>query len=148
HQLVRDHGPQVVRGQLLELVDLVRGPEAVKEMDERDPRLKGSRLGDQGEVLNFLHRVGAEHGPTRGPGGHDVALVAEDRQAVGGRVRAAMWKTVDVSSPAILYMLGIMRSRPCDAVNVVVSAPPWSAPWQAPAAPPSCCISMTVGTTP
>ena len=46
-----------------------------------------------------------------------------DRQWVA-RVRAAMWKTVEVSSPAILYMLGIMRSRPCDAVNVVVSAPP------------------------
>jgi hypothetical protein len=30
---------------------------------------------------------------------------------------------VGVSSPAILYMLGIISSRPCDAVKVVVSAP-------------------------
>jgi len=51
-----------------------------------------------------------------------------------------------VSTPAILYMLGIIRSRPCDAVNVVESAPAWSAPWTAPAAPPSDCISMTSGT--
>jgi hypothetical protein len=26
--------------------------------------------------------------------------------------RAATWKTVEVSSPAILYMLGIISSRP------------------------------------
>ena len=43
--------------------------------------------------------------------------------------------TNGVSSPAILYMFGIMRSRPCDAVNVVASAPAWSAPCTAPAAP-------------
>ena len=70
---------------MLDLVDLVRGPEAVEEVEERDPCLEGRRLGDQGEVLHFLHGVGAEHGPAGGPGGHDVALVAEDRQAVGGQ---------------------------------------------------------------
>ena len=62
--------------------------------------------------------------------------------------RAATWNTVEVSSPAILYMLGIMSSRPWDAVKVVLSAPPWRAPCIAPAAPPSLCISMTVGTVP
>ena len=34
-------------------------------------------------------------------------------------VRAATWITAGVSSPAILNMLGIISSRPCDAVNVV-----------------------------
>ena len=53
-----------------------------------------------------------------------------------------------VSSPAILYMLGIISSRPCDEVNVVARAPACSAPWSAPAAPPSLCISMTFGTVP
>ena len=53
-----------------------------------------------------------------------------------------------VSSPAILYMFGIISSRPCEAVKVVVSAPACSAPWTAPAAPPSDCISMTSGTVP
>ena len=37
--------------------------------------------------------------------------------------RAATWKTAGVSSPAILYMFGIISSRPCDAVKVVASAP-------------------------
>ena len=62
--------------------------------------------------------------------------------------RAATWNTAGVSSPAILYMFGIISSRPCEAVNVVVSAPLCSAPCSAPAAPPSLCISTTVGTLP
>ncbi len=53
-----------------------------------------------------------------------------------------------VSSPAILYMLGIISSRPCDAVKVVVRAPAWIAPCAAPAAPPSDCISVTRGIAP
>ena len=62
--------------------------------------------------------------------------------------RAAMWNTVGVSSPAILYMLGIISSSPCAAVNVVQSAPACKAPWSAATAPPSLCISITVGTVP
>src|SRR5512146_3318142 len=63
-------------------------------------------------------------------------------------VRAETCMHIAVSSPAILYMLGIMSRRPCDAVKVVVSAPACSAPWTAPAAPPSDCISVTDGTVP
>ena len=63
-------------------------------------------------------------------------------------VRAATWMTAGVSSPAILNMFGIISRRPCDAVNVVVSAPFCSDPWTAPAAPASDCISTTDGTVP
>ena len=63
-------------------------------------------------------------------------------------VRAAMWNTAGVSSPAILNMLGSFSSRPCDAVKVVVSAPACSDPCTAPAAPASLCISITSGTWP
>ena len=45
-------------------------------------------------------------------------------------------------------MLGIISSRPCEAVKVVVKEPVCSAPWTAPAAPPSDCISTTSGTVP
>ena len=62
--------------------------------------------------------------------------------------RAATCSTAGVSSPAILYMFGIISSRPCEAVNVVASAPLCSAPCSAPAAPPSLCISTTAGTVP
>ena len=62
-------------------------------------------------------------------------------RACAARARAATWKTVGVSSPAILNMFGIISRSPCDEVNVVVRAPDCSAPWTAPAAPPSLCIS-------
>ena len=64
------------------------------------------------------------------------------------RERAETWKTVGTSSPAILYMFGIMRRRPWEAVKVVVSEPVVSEPWTAPAAPPSDSISTMEGTLP
>ena len=63
-------------------------------------------------------------------------------------VLAATCITKGVSSPAILYMSGIIRRSPCDAVNVVVNAPAWSAPCTAPAAPASDCISVTETASP
>ena len=63
-------------------------------------------------------------------------------------VRAATCMQNGVSSPAILYMFGIINSSPWDAVNVVVIAPACRAPWTAPAAPASDCISTTDGTLP
>ena len=56
--------------------------------------------------------------------------------------RAETCMTMGRSSPEILYMLGIMRSRPWDAVYVVVRAPALREPCTAPAAPPSDCISV------
>jgi len=38
-------------------------------------------------------------------------------------VRAETWNTVEVNSPAILNMLGIISNRPCEAVKVLVRAP-------------------------
>ena len=43
-------------------------------------------------------------------------------------VRADTSNTQGNCSPAILYILGIIRRRPCEAVNVVVSAPAASEP--------------------
>ncbi len=43
-------------------------------------------------------------------------------------------------------MLGIMSSRPWEAVKVVVTEPVCKAPCTVPAAPPSLCISTTLGT--
>ena len=44
------------------------------------------------------------------------------------KVRAETWNAVGDSSPAILFMLGIISSRPCDAVKVVAKAPVCKAP--------------------
>ena len=58
------------------------------------------------------------------------------------------WNTAGSSSPAILNMLGIISSRPCDAVNVVAMEPVCNMPCTAPTAPPSLCISMMPGMVP
>ena len=69
-------------------------------------------------------------------------------RACPATARAATWNTPGKSSPAILYMLGIMSRRPCEAVKVEVSAPPTRKPWTAPAAPASDCISRMATTWP
>jgi hypothetical protein len=69
-------------------------------------------------------------------------------RAWAAMARAETWKTVEVNSPAILNMLGIISSSPWLAVKVVVRAPACKAPCTAPAAPPSDCISTTVGVFP
>ena len=63
-------------------------------------------------------------------------------------VLAETWNTPGSSSPAILYMFGIISSRPWDAVYVVVSAPAFREPCTAPAAPDSACISCTFTVVP
>ena len=63
-------------------------------------------------------------------------------------VRAVTCMVKGLSSPAILYMFGIISSRPWEAVKVVAIAPACSAPWTAPAAPASDCISAISGATP
>ncbi len=85
HQVVVDHGPDVVVDQLLDLGDLVAGAEAVEEVDERHPRFERSGLTDQGEVHDLLHGVAAQHGPAGLAGPHHVAVVAEDRQPLRGQ---------------------------------------------------------------
>ncbi len=57
HQGVIDHGLQIFTRQLFDLVDLVRGAESIKEVQERNTGLKSSCVRDQGQVLRFLRRV-------------------------------------------------------------------------------------------
>jgi len=44
--------------------------------------------------------------------GHHIGVIAEDRQALRGQRTGCDVKTAEVNSPAILYMLGIINSRP------------------------------------
>ena len=53
-------------------------------MQERFPRLQGGGVGHQGEVVGFLDRVGGQHGPAGAAGVHDVGMVTEYGQGVGG----------------------------------------------------------------
>ena len=82
HQILVDHRADLLVGQQGELVDLVRGAEAVEEMDEGDARLQCRRLRDQRHVVRFLNRAGDELGEAGGQHRHHVLVVAEDRQAL------------------------------------------------------------------
>ena len=88
HQVLVDHGAQVVGRELLDLGDLVRGAEAVEEVQERNARFERGGLRDERQVHDFLHRVGSQHGEAGGAGGHHVAVVAENGERVRGQRRA------------------------------------------------------------
>ena len=72
HQVIVDHGADVGVIEQVDAGDFVRGAEAVEEMQERHPALQGGGLGDEREIMRFLHRGGGEQGETGGAGGHDV----------------------------------------------------------------------------
>ncbi len=80
--VVADQRPDVVLIEDGDLVDLVRGPEAVEEMEERDPRPQRGGMRDQREVVRLLDRARREHRPAGRARVHDVAVVAEDREGV------------------------------------------------------------------
>ena len=149
HELLGHERPQVVVGEHLDRVQLVRGAEAVEEVHERHPRRAASRparsapgRAPPAPTRRRAARSRSGAPPSRPSGRRRSTAPAPP---ASGRPRAS---PPSVSSPAILYMFGIISSRPCDAVNVVASAPLCSAPCSAPAAPPSLCISTTAGTVP
>ena len=144
-----DQRAQVLILERNNLVDFVGGAEAIEKMQERDARFKRSGLRDEGEIGSFLDRIGSRAARTRS-GAWPSRRCDRQKSIVRGWRRCAPRRESPprVSSPAILYMFGIISSRPCEAVKVVPSAPACSAPCSAPAAPPSLCISMTVGNAP
>ncbi len=77
-------GPHLIVSQYLNLLDLMRSPEAVEEVDEGDTRFVGCRLGDQSEVMGFLNRSGAQKRKAGASSSHHVAVVSKDRQRVRG----------------------------------------------------------------
>ena len=63
-----------------DLLDLVGGTEAVKEVQERDLAFDRGQMRHGGQIHDFL-RVGfAEHGEAGLAAGHDVGMIAEDVQ--------------------------------------------------------------------
>ena len=83
-QLLVQHGPHVVQRELLDLVHLVAGAEAVEEVNEGDASLQRGRLDDQGLVHHLLHGVGGQQAEAGLTDCHHIAMVAEDGQGVGG----------------------------------------------------------------
>ncbi|KDT69634.1 hypothetical protein AC06_2130 [Escherichia coli 3-373-03_S3_C1] len=75
-------------------------------------------------------------------------MIAKNRGACGARFRPATGRKNGVSSPASLYSVGIISSKPCDDVNDVERAPVCKAPCTVAIAPASDCISTTRGVSP
>jgi hypothetical protein len=84
HQVVADELAQILVVEELDLGDLVRGAEAVEEVEEGDAALQAGALGNGREVVGLLDR-GAGDEPEAGLAHrHDVGVVAEDREGMGG----------------------------------------------------------------
>ena len=80
HPLVIDHRPDHFLVHHVNLADLVRRAKPVEEMQEWNARFECGRVGNQRKVLRFLHRVGAQHRPTRLPRRHHVRVIAKNRK--------------------------------------------------------------------
>ena len=108
-----DHVLQVVVIPDCDLLDLVGGAEAVEEVEERNAALDGGEVRDRGEVHDLL-RVGLGTAWRSRSDGRRMTSEWSPKMfsAWVATVRAETWKTQGSSSPAILYMFGIIRRRP------------------------------------
>ena len=111
-----EHVLQIVEVPNSNLLNLVRSAEAVKEVQERNLALNSCKVSNGCEIHYFLDIALSEHGKAGLTASHNIGVIAENVKRVGATVRADTWKTPGRPSPAILYIFGIMRSRPCDAV--------------------------------
>ena len=84
HQFVVDHGAHVVKAQLFNLGDFVRGAESVEEMQEGNARLQRRGMRDQRQVHRLLHRVRRQQRKSGGTHRHRILVIAEDGQRLGG----------------------------------------------------------------
>ena len=84
HLLHVHHLGDIGEFERLDFLHLVRGAEAVEEVQEGQARLNGGQVGDKRHVVRFLDRTAAQDGESGLAAGHDVLLVAEDGQRVRG----------------------------------------------------------------
>ena len=66
----------------LNLLILVRGAEAVEEVDEWHTSLECSKMSNSAEVHHFLHAAFCQHGKTSLTASHHVAVVAKDAKGM------------------------------------------------------------------
>ena len=80
-----DERAQILVVERLDLLDLVRGAEAVKEVQHRHAAVDGGQVRDRTQIHDLLGRRGCEQRKARVAHAHDVRMVAEDGQRVGGQ---------------------------------------------------------------
>ena len=77
------HLAQIFIVQNLDLLNLVRGPEAVEEMLEGDGALDGGQVGNGSHIHSLLHAGRSQLCPAGLATGHNVGMITEDGQRVG-----------------------------------------------------------------
>ena len=77
-----EHIAEVLIIPCLDLLDLVRGAEAVEEMEERHTALDSCQMSHSSEVHTFLRIVGAEHSVTCLTAGVNVGMIAKNGKSV------------------------------------------------------------------
>src|SRR5208283_4869138 len=85
HKVIVYHRSHVVKGQLFDLLYLMRRSETVKEVNEGDPRFKGCGLGNKREVHCLLHILRAEHSKTGSTRSHHIRMITEYRERLRGQ---------------------------------------------------------------
>ena len=63
-------------------LDFVAGAETVKEVHDRQAALNSGKVGNCGQVHNFLRSAGSQHGKACGAAGHNVRVITKDGQSV------------------------------------------------------------------
>ena len=84
NEIVIHHGAHIVFTNEIDLADLVRGPKAIKEVNERHPRLQRRRVCNQREILCCLNRRRREQTEPGRSCSHHILVITEDRQALRG----------------------------------------------------------------
>jgi hypothetical protein len=60
------------------------GAKAVEKVQKRQAAFDGRKVRYQGDILGLLNRVGCQQGKSGLADGHDVLMVAKNREGVGG----------------------------------------------------------------
>ena len=71
-------------GDFGDFLDFVAGAEAIEAVQHRQPAEQGGPAGDGGKIARLLHARRHQNGATGTTGGHQIALIAEDREGLGG----------------------------------------------------------------
>ena len=90
-QSVINQPTQIAIIQQRDLIHFMGSTEAIKEMQERNTRFQGGRLGNQRKISGFLHGIRTEQRKAGRARRHHVAVVTENRermrrQSAGGHM--------------------------------------------------------------
>ena len=77
-----NQGTQLLVIQCFNLLNLMRGAESIKEMQERHPTVDGGKVCHGAQIHDFLWRRGCQHSKACAADTHHIGMVAEDGQGV------------------------------------------------------------------